>query len=153
MLGPDYLMHPHRVLHDNPPGSDLIVWANSHGASPIVVSDVGDAPPAYGNPGYRRLISNALKFTPRGTVAARCSSGWSWRENVTVTVSLTRSYCSQVWRGSWTSRFASFTASIASLPQPSAPHSLAHSGEVGAPPIKILTLLRWPAFSAWSTPG
>jgi len=26
VLGPDYLMHPHRVLHDNPPGSDAQVW-------------------------------------------------------------------------------------------------------------------------------
>jgi HEAT repeat protein len=26
VLGPDYLMHPHRVLHDNPPGSDQQVW-------------------------------------------------------------------------------------------------------------------------------
>ncbi|MGI9333818.1 MAG: HEAT repeat domain-containing protein [Gammaproteobacteria bacterium] len=26
VLGPDYLMHPHRVLHDNPPGSDEQVW-------------------------------------------------------------------------------------------------------------------------------
>lgn len=26
VLGPDYLMHPHRVLHDNPPGSPAQVW-------------------------------------------------------------------------------------------------------------------------------
>ena len=48
---------------NHPPGSNLIVWANSCGASPIVVSDVGDAPPAYENPAYRRLLENALKWT------------------------------------------------------------------------------------------
>ncbi len=26
VLGPGYLMHPHRVLHDNPPGSNQQVW-------------------------------------------------------------------------------------------------------------------------------
>ena len=26
VLGEDYMMHPHRVLHDNPPGSDQQVW-------------------------------------------------------------------------------------------------------------------------------
>jgi HEAT repeat protein len=26
ILGPDYMMHPHRVLHDNPPGSNAQVW-------------------------------------------------------------------------------------------------------------------------------
>ncbi len=46
----------------HPPGSDLIVWANACGASPIVVSDVGDGPPAYDNPAYRRLIENALRW-------------------------------------------------------------------------------------------
>ena len=26
VLGKDYMMHPHRVLHDNPPGSEPQVW-------------------------------------------------------------------------------------------------------------------------------
>ena len=47
---------------NHPPGSNLIVWANAAGASPIVVSDVGDAPPAYENPAYRRLLQNALRW-------------------------------------------------------------------------------------------
>jgi len=46
----------------HPPGSDLIVWANAAGNSPVVVSDVGDGPLAYDNPDYRRLISNALHW-------------------------------------------------------------------------------------------
>lgn len=47
---------------DHPPGSDLIVWANAAQNSPVVVSDVGDGPPAYENPAYRRLLSNALHW-------------------------------------------------------------------------------------------
>lgn len=47
---------------NHPPGSNLIVWANAAGNSPVVVSDVGDGPPAYGNPDYQRLLSNALHW-------------------------------------------------------------------------------------------
>ena len=44
------------------PGSDLLVWANACGKSPIVVSDVGDGPLAYNNSNYRRLLQNALHW-------------------------------------------------------------------------------------------
>jgi len=44
----------------HPRGSDLIVWANSAGSSPVVVSDVGDGPLAFANPGFRSLLHNAL---------------------------------------------------------------------------------------------
>lgn len=47
---------------DHPPGSDLIVWANACGNSPVVVSDVGDSPLAYDNADYRRLLENAIKW-------------------------------------------------------------------------------------------
>ena len=57
---------------NHPPGSDLIVWANSAGASPVVVSDVGDAPPAYENPAYRRLLQNALRW-----VASEEARAWA----------------------------------------------------------------------------
>ena len=50
-------------------------------------------------------------------------------------------------RGSFTSASASFTACTASRPQPSAPHSSAHSWVVGAPPTRIFTLPRCPAFT------
>ncbi len=46
----------------HPPGSDLIVWANRCGKSPIVVSDVGDSPLAYDDTDYRRLIENSLRW-------------------------------------------------------------------------------------------
>lgn len=47
---------------NHPPGSDLIVWANAAGNSPVVVSDVGDSPSAYENPQFRRLLANALRW-------------------------------------------------------------------------------------------
>ena len=47
---------------DHPPGSDLIVWANACGNSPIVASDVGDGPLAFDDPNYRRLIENAIRW-------------------------------------------------------------------------------------------
>ena len=47
---------------DHPPGSNLIVWANRAWASPVVASDVGDSPAAFGNPGFRRLVGNALRW-------------------------------------------------------------------------------------------
>ncbi len=47
----------------HPPGSNLLVWANAAGNSPIVVSEVGDGPVAFGNPDYRRLLHNALRWT------------------------------------------------------------------------------------------
>ncbi len=56
----------------HPPGSNLIVWANAAGASPVVVSDVGDAPPAFENPAYRRLLQNALRW-----VASEEARAWA----------------------------------------------------------------------------
>jgi hypothetical protein len=60
----------------HPPGSDLIVWANAVGSSPIVVSDVGDGPAAFENPSYRRFIENALRW-----VASEPARDWarSWQ--------------------------------------------------------------------------
>ncbi len=47
---------------DHPPGSNLVVWANAVGNSPVVASDIGDSPEAFGNPGFRRLLKNALMW-------------------------------------------------------------------------------------------
>ena len=47
----------------HPPGSNLVVWANALGASPIVVSELGDSPSAFSNPGFRKLLENALHWT------------------------------------------------------------------------------------------
>ncbi len=47
----------------HPPGSDLVVWAHSAAASPVVVSELGDGPAAFENPGFRLLLHNALRWT------------------------------------------------------------------------------------------
>lgn len=51
-----------RAQWTHPPGGDLLVWANAAGRSPIVASDLGDGPSAYDNPGFRRLLHNALRW-------------------------------------------------------------------------------------------
>jgi hypothetical protein len=62
---------------DHPPGSDLVVWANAAGASPVVASDVGDSPAAFGNPAFRRLLLNALCWvaSPEARAWATSRSG------------------------------------------------------------------------------
>ena len=47
---------------NHPPGSDLMVWAHTVEASPVVASDVGDGPTAFDNPNFRKLLENALKW-------------------------------------------------------------------------------------------
>ncbi len=54
---------------DHPPGSNLVTWANALASSPIVVSELGDSPSAFRNPGFRRLLENALRWT--ASAAAR----------------------------------------------------------------------------------
>lgn len=51
-----------RTGWNHPPGSDLLVWANATGSSPIVASDLGDSRAAFGNPSFRRLLVNALTW-------------------------------------------------------------------------------------------
>lgn len=46
----------------HPPGSDVLVWANALQNSPIVATDLGDGPTAFGNPGFRTLLANALHW-------------------------------------------------------------------------------------------
>ncbi|MEQ8483808.1 MAG: ThuA domain-containing protein [Pseudomonadales bacterium] len=62
---------------NHPPGSDLLVWANAAGASPVVASDVGDSPAAFGNPAFRRLLLNALCWvaSPEARAWARSRNG------------------------------------------------------------------------------
>jgi hypothetical protein len=61
---------------DHPIGSDLVVWANALRGAPIVASDLGDGPSAYENPGFRRLIGNAVRW-----VASEEARSWA-REQV-----------------------------------------------------------------------
>ena len=43
-------------------GSNLLVWANSVETSPVVAADLGDGAQAFENPGFRRLLGNALSW-------------------------------------------------------------------------------------------
>lgn len=61
-----------RESWNHPPGSDLIVWANAVGNSPVVVSDVGDGPLAYDNADYRTLLHNAVNW-----LASENSRAWA----------------------------------------------------------------------------
>jgi hypothetical protein len=59
-----------RESWSHPPGSDLLVWANACGNAPIVVSDPGDGPLAFGNPDFRRLLENAIRWLASGDARA-----------------------------------------------------------------------------------
>jgi hypothetical protein len=52
-----------RASWTHPPGSNLVVWANAAGSSPVVVSELGDSPVAFRNPAFRRLVENSLRWT------------------------------------------------------------------------------------------
>ena len=43
-------------------GDNVIVWARRVRNSPVVASEAGDGPAAYENPGFRRLLANAIQW-------------------------------------------------------------------------------------------
>lgn len=43
-------------------GDKVIVWARRARNSPVVASEAGDGPPAYSNPGFRRMLGNAIQW-------------------------------------------------------------------------------------------
>ena len=47
---------------DHADGSNLIGWARTSGRSRIVYLQCGDAPAAYANEHFRRLIANAIDW-------------------------------------------------------------------------------------------
>jgi len=51
-----------QVGWSHPPGSDLVVWARGVHRSPVVACELGDGPSAYANPGFRRLVGNAVRW-------------------------------------------------------------------------------------------
>jgi hypothetical protein len=60
---PPPLAPPDEQAHwDHPAGSNLIVWANAARSSPVIACDVGDGPTAFGNPHFRRLLHNAMRW-------------------------------------------------------------------------------------------
>ena len=46
----------------HPPGSDLVAWTKTVGASPIAYIQFGDGPQTYADPNYRRVITNAIHW-------------------------------------------------------------------------------------------
>lgn len=46
----------------HPTGTSLVAWATRRGRSPIVTLTLGDGPSAYANPGFRRLLENAVRW-------------------------------------------------------------------------------------------
>jgi hypothetical protein len=69
-----------RAHWNHPLGSNLLVWANAAGRSPVVVSDLGDGPSAYENPGFRTLVHNALRWVASDP-ARRWAGGASGSSN------------------------------------------------------------------------
>ncbi len=53
----------------HPPGSNLVGWLNSYGASPIVYLQGGDDAEAMSNPHFRQLVHNAIRWV--GSDSAR----------------------------------------------------------------------------------
>lgn len=47
----------------HPPGSSLVGWAKTAGASPLVYLQFGDGPETYGDPSFRRVLRNAIEWT------------------------------------------------------------------------------------------
>lgn len=57
---------------DHAEGRNLIGWVKRYGNSPIVYLQCGDAPQAYENPAFKRLIENAIRW-----VASDEARGWA----------------------------------------------------------------------------
>jgi type 1 glutamine amidotransferase len=54
----------------HPPSSNLIAWARREKASPIVYIQCGHGPTAYANPGFQRLLANAVDWAVGRDAAA-----------------------------------------------------------------------------------
>ena len=59
----------------HPDGDNVIVWARRFRSSPIVASEAGDGPPAYENPGFRRLVANAVQWVASDEARAWARNG------------------------------------------------------------------------------
>ncbi len=57
---------------EHPPASDVIAWTKVAGRSPIVYIQPGDGPATFAQPGYRRLLGNALAW-----VASPAAHAWA----------------------------------------------------------------------------
>lgn len=46
----------------HPPGSNMVAWTNSRGASPVAYIQFGDSPVTYADTNFRRVIANAIAW-------------------------------------------------------------------------------------------
>jgi hypothetical protein len=46
----------------HPPASPLLGWVKTAGTSPVAYLQPGHGPTAFGNPNYRRLVANAIRW-------------------------------------------------------------------------------------------
>lgn len=60
----------------HPQGSNLVVWARAARNSPVVATDLGDSAVAFENPGFRRLLMNALNW-----VASEDARNWAAKQD------------------------------------------------------------------------
>ena len=59
--------------HDD--GDNVIVWARRVRNSPVVACEAGDGPPAYENPGFRRMLANAIQWVASDEARAWARNG------------------------------------------------------------------------------
>ena len=59
----------------HPEGNDVIVWAKRTRNSPVVASEAGDGPAAYGNPAFRTLLNNAIQWVASDEARAWARAG------------------------------------------------------------------------------
>jgi type 1 glutamine amidotransferase len=52
----------------HPPGSNLVAWTRTVGASPIAYLQFGDGPATYADPTFRRIVANAIHWAATTTV-------------------------------------------------------------------------------------
>ncbi|MWA03211.1 ThuA domain-containing protein [Actinomadura sp. LD22] len=56
---------------EHPRGSGVAAWVRDHPRSRIVYIQFGDGPAAFGNPGFRRLLANAVDWVSRRDTAGQ----------------------------------------------------------------------------------
>jgi uncharacterized protein len=59
----------------HPPMAPLAAWAKRAGRSPLVYLQPGDGPGAYGNPHYRLLLANAVRWVASPQARAWAATG------------------------------------------------------------------------------
>ena len=63
----------------HPPGSDLVAWTKTEGASPIAYVQFGDGPVTYADVNYRRVVANAIRWAADPAVPGGWRQIWrSW---------------------------------------------------------------------------